>query len=135
MEGDRALIGSIDVSLGTGPYVVCVSRGHVTFAMSVGAQAELDRLYAAHPACDSILYDGIGLESIESGLPIRWIKWALSRPRKSRRVAFVGTLRSGIAITTTFRYLLPRLRYGVFGDRASALAFLLGASDVERRPR
>jgi hypothetical protein len=118
---------TIRVSIGDGVFV-CTIVGRAAHADTLAAQRELDRLAAEHPDIDCIVYDGRALEGFEAGLPVRWIEWAKSRGRKSRRVAFVGNYPRGICVLNTFRYLLPSLPFGVFRDIPNALEFLHSTS-------
>jgi hypothetical protein len=127
-------VGSVAVSVSDKMFV-CAVTGHLTLAITREAHERLDRLALEHPLVTTTLYDGTHMSSFEPGLPIRWIKWAMARPHRSHRVALVGTHAATVSIAGTFRYFLPKLRYGVFNSRAAALAFLRHDDDSTPRRR
>lgn len=111
-------------------YFVCEGHGYLTLGRSRDVQTELDDLAALHPRIDQVLYDGTGVDGFEPGIAIRWINWAKSRPRPSRRVAIVTRLTTIAGVAATLRFMLPRLRFAVFGSRRAAVAFLESANEV-----
>ncbi len=122
-------VGTVAVSVSDKMFV-CAVTGHLTLALSREAQARLDSLAIEYPHIHVTLYDGTHMHGFDPGLPIRWIKWAMARPRCSRRVALVGTHAATTSIAGTFRYFLPKLRYAVFNARAPAVAFLRQGDDT-----
>ena len=116
-------------------YFVVEGHGFLDFEHSRRVQAELDLLAELHPNIDQVLYDGTDTDGFEPGLAIQWIRWAAARRRPSRRVAIVTRTTTVVAVSSTFRFMLPRLRFAVFNNRDAAIAFLNSENDPGPRTR
>jgi hypothetical protein len=112
-----------------GALIECVGTGRVTRIHVVSAQRMFESIYESDGRRFDRLFDGVGIESFEPGLPWLWIRWSLQFHDRNGQVAVVGRPGPMISVAGTFRYLLPRARIGVFTNRSAALNFLGHADD------
>lgn len=125
----RVVTGSIAVSLLDGRIIECVGRGYLRRDHVITAQHAIGEILATRPGPLDSLFDGAAIETFEPGLPMEWIRWSMSRNLHPHRVAIVGRPGPMLSVAKTFTYLLPKLRFGLFANRADALNFL---HEVER---
>lgn len=127
--------GEFGVTVVADRYFLVAGHGFLDLDHSRRVQSELDRLAELHPDIDQVLYDGTDLDGFQSGLTIHWIRWAAARPSPSRRVAIVTRLTTVVAVASTFRFMLPRLRFAVFSRIEAAIAFLNTENDTGPKSR